>query len=471
MGNLIRKEDTSNVEVVHNKRHKIAVWYAIGLSAVAGLLFGVDIGVISGALPLLKDEFNLTPLMEGWIVGSLMGGAVFGALVASQISKVYGRRAALLISSFIFIAGVLLAVFSQSINVLIVGRILLGIGVGISSFAAPLYVSEIAPKDVRGKAISVFDVLISVGILVAFFCNWLFSYLESWRAMFAVLLVPGVLFVIGTFIVPKSPKWLAYKGRNDEALQVLKQIRATDVEAVQELKDIQENIALSGKSKGFKLFLTNTNFRRSVGLGMSLQTIQQLTGINIVLIFAPKLFELSGFKGLQVQLLSTVLLGVVKVVSTFIASHIVDKAGRKPMLYGGFLVIILGLISVSYGLFNTVPMFSLIGLVLFMIGYSFSAGPVIWTLCSEIQPLQGRDFGVGCSTLTNWGANMFVGTYFLVAMTQFGAAETFAFLAVLNISFLAFFYFFVPETKNIPLEHIEKNLMSGKTLRDLGKAA
>ncbi|MGQ1397649.1 sugar porter family MFS transporter [Acinetobacter baumannii] len=470
MENLsIESHAINNVEeVVHNKRHKIAVWYAIGLSAIAGLLFGVDIGVISGALPLLHNEFHLTALLEGWIVGSLMGGAVFGALVAGQISKLYGRRTALLISSFIFIAGVIVAILAQSVGVLIIGRILLGIGVGISSFAAPLYVSEIAPKDVRGKAISVFDVLISVGILASFFCNWLFSYLESWRAMFAILLIPGVLFLIGTIIVPKSPKWLAYKGRNQEALDVLKKIRSTDQEAFQELEDIQENIALSGKNKGLKLFLTNANFRRSVGLGMSLQTIQQLTGINIVLIFAPKLFELSGFVGLQNQLLSTVLLGVVKVVSTFIASMIVDKCGRKPMLYGGFLVIILGLGFVAYGLFNTIPMFALIGLVLFMIGYSFSAGPVIWTLCSEIQPLQGRDFGIGCSTLTNWGMNMFVGTYFLVAMTQFGAAETFAFLTVLNILFLAFFYFFVPETKNVPLEHIEKNLMNGESLKNLG---
>ncbi|TCB24236.1 MFS transporter [Acinetobacter sp. ANC 4635] len=164
----------------YKQRHKIAVWYAIGLSAIAGLLYGTDLGVISGALPLLHQEFQLTPILEGWVVGSLMGGAVLGALVAGQISKHYGRRKAILISSVIFLAGVVLVIVSPSITLLIIGRILLGIGVGISSFAAPLYVSEIAPKDTRGKAISVFDFMISFGILATFFCNWLFRKLESY---------------------------------------------------------------------------------------------------------------------------------------------------------------------------------------------------------------------------------------------------------------------------------------------------
>lgn len=301
-------EYINDSKVSGNKRHKIAVWYSIGLSAVAGLLYGTDLGVISGALPLLHKEFQLTPLLEGWIVGSLMGGAVLGALVAGQISKIYGRKNAILISSIIFLVGVLSVVFAQSINILIIGRILLGIGVGISSFAAPLYVSEIAPKETRGKAISVFDFMISFGILATFFCNWLFSYLENWRAMFAVLFIPGILLLLGTLMVPKSPRWLALQGRDQDALTVLKKIRATDQEALLELNDIHENILKSGRSKGFNLFLNNRNFRRSVGLGITLQAMGQFTGISIVLVFAPKLFELAGFVGLQNQLLSTVLL-------------------------------------------------------------------------------------------------------------------------------------------------------------------
>jgi len=459
----------NHLDSVNSYRHKIATWYAIGLSAIAGLLYGTDLGVISGALPLLNKEFNLTPLLEGWLVGSLMGGAVLGALVAGKISNYYGRKKAILISSIIFLAGVCFVVFTQSITVLFIGRVFLGIGVGISSFAAPLYVSEIAPKEVRGKAISIFDFMISFGILATFFCNWLFSYLESWRAMFAVLFVPGILLFIGTLMVPKSPRWLASKGRDQDALNVLKEIRATHQEAERELLDIHENIIKTGTHKGFKLFISNKNFRRSVGLGISLQAIGQFTGISIVLVFAPKLFEMAGFVGLQNQLLSTVLLGVVKVVSNIVAFMIIDKCGRKPMLYGGFLTIAIGLGLVAYSLFYTVPFCALIGLVLFMIGFSFSGGPVVWTLSSEIQPLQGRDFGIGCSTLTNWLLNMILGTYFLVAVSKFGAGETFTFLAILNFLFLFFFYYFVPETKNVPLEHLEKNLLDGQPLRDLGK--
>ncbi|TCB24237.1 MFS transporter [Acinetobacter sp. ANC 4635] len=287
--------------------------------------------------------------------------------------------------------------------------------------------------------------------------------------MFSILFIPGILLFFGTLAVPKSPKWLASKGRNSEALEVLKCIRETDQEAELELKDIHENIAKTGQNKGFKLFISNKNFRRSVGLGISLQAIGQFTGISIVLVFAPKLFELAGFVGLQNQLLSTVLLGVVKVISNSIAFMIIDKCGRKPMLYGGFSAIAIGLGLVSYSLFFTIPICALLGLVLFMIGFSFSGGPVVWTLSSEIQPLQGRDFGVSCSTLTNWLLNMLLGTYFLVAAEKFGAGETFAFLAVLNLSFLVFFYYFVPETKNIPLEHLERNLLDGKSLKRLGE--
>jgi SP family galactose:H+ symporter-like MFS transporter len=459
----------NHLDSVNSYRHKIATWYAIGLSAIAGLLYGTDLGVISGALPLLNKEFNLTPLLEGWLVGSLMGGAVLGAHFAGKISNYYGRKKAILISSIIFLAGVCFVVFTQSITFLFIGRVFLGIGVGISSFAAPLYVSEIAPKEVRGKAISIFDFMISFGILATFFCNWLFSYLESWRAMFAVLFVPGILLFIGTLMVPKSPRWLASKGRDQDALNVLKEIRATHQEAERELQDIHENIIKTGTHKGFKLFISNKNFRRSVGLGISLQAIGQFTGISIVLVFAPKLFEMAGFVGLQNQLLSTVLLGVVKVVSNIVAFMIIDKCGRKPMLYGGFLTIAIGLGLVAYSLFYTVPFCALIGLILFMIGFSFSGGPVVWTLSSEIQPLQGRDFGIGCSTLTNWLLNMILGTYFLVAVSKFGAGETFTFLTILNFLFLFFFYYFVPETKNVPLEHLEKNLLDGQPLRDLGK--
>lgn len=450
------------------------VWLSAILAAIAGLLFGMDIGVISGALPLIQAEFHISTVEEQWIVGSMMGGAAVGALVAGFISKTLGRKLALLIAAALFVVGTLLATLAPSVNVLIYARILLGLAVGVASFTAPLYLSEIAPERIRGTTISFYQLMVTIGILAAFISGLMFSYINSWRWMFGVLCIPSTILFLGVLIVPNSPRWLASRNRMDEAESILQSLRSTSAEVDHELAEIREAVANEQQRRPWQLLKKNGNFRRSVALGIVLQVVQQFTGMNVMMYYAPRIFELSGFHDSAAQLWSTVLVGVVNVLATFIAIGFVDRLGRKPMLYAGFFIMALGMAVVSgvlaIGPTTTFLQYSaMVALLVFIAGFAMSAGPLIWTLCSEIQPLAGRDFGISCSTVANWLANMVIGSFFLSMLGALGGVATFALLAVVNLLFIVFTVVWVPETKGVSLEHIERNLLSGKPLRHLGR--
>jgi SP family galactose:H+ symporter-like MFS transporter len=223
------------------------------------------------------------------------------------------------------------------------------------------------------------------------------------------------------------------------------------------------------------MFLRNSNFRRAIGLGIGLQIIQQLTGINVVMYYAPKIFALAGFEDVNEQMWGTVVVGITNVLATFIAIAFVDKLGRKPIMYAGFVVMGLALLTVG-ALFNMdieknpgLGYPAIGALLVFIIGFAMSAGPIIWVICSEIYPLAGRDLGVTCSTATNWISNAIVGQTFLTMLATFGGGNTFLLYGGLNALFIVFFLIFVPETKGISLEQIERNLMSGRILRKIGR--
>ncbi|OUY05991.1 sugar porter family MFS transporter [Acinetobacter populi] len=449
-------------------RQNIAVFYAILIASVAGFSFGMENGIVSGALSSLKKEFLLSSFMEGWVVGSLMVGAIIGTIISAPIATKIGRRKTLIFSALCFLISVSITIFTWNVLGLIIGRMLLGFSVGMLTFSAPLYISEIAPEKYRGRAISTFQFMISFGVFFSYFSNWSLHFFESWRLMYSALYIPGILLLIGSLIVPKSPRWLIAHGNYTEAFNILCKLGHTKTSAKNELDQIKETIASTKVNQGLQLFLNNKYFRKSVFLGVSLQTIQQLTGVNIILIFGPKIFELAGFNSDSSQLFSTLIIGLFFLLSTFMAIFLVDRLGRKPLLYIGFITIILGLAFLSIGILYLIPIVSIISIIIFIVGFGTSAGPVIWTLCSEIQPSHGREFGVSCSTLSNWAVNSLIATYFLVLNDIFGIVNILNFLVLLNIFFLLIFYFFVPETKNISLETIESNLLKGKKLRNIG---
>ncbi|WP_324768107.1 sugar porter family MFS transporter [Pokkaliibacter plantistimulans] len=448
------------------------VWFTCFLAALAGLLFGLDIGVISGALPFIARDFQIDDSMQEWIVSSMMFGATIGALTAGMMSQKLGRKYALMVGAALFVVGSLLAAAAWTPTVLIVARVILGLAVGIASFTAPLYLSEIAPERVRGSMISMYQLMITIGILAAFLSNTAFSYLQSWRWMLGVITFPALGLLLGVMVLPRSPRWLATKERFEEAQSVLRRLRGSDEEVHSEMTEIRAN--LKKGASGWELFRQSPAFRRTVALGMVLQVIQQFTGINAVMYYAPRIFDMAGFASTEAQLWSTVSVGLVNVLATFIAIGLVDRWGRKPILYTGFLVMGIGMAILGY-LLNmgtgtaSMQIFAVAMLLVFVAGFAMSAGPLIWILCSEIQPQAGRDFGITCSTVTNWATNMIIGAYFLTTLNTLGGPGTFWAFAALNVVFILFTLFYVPETRGVSLEKIEQNLMQGKPLSKLGR--
>ncbi|WP_046900147.1 sugar porter family MFS transporter [Gluconobacter oxydans] len=441
------------------------------LGAVAGLMFGLDLGVISGALKFIGLEFNVTDFGKECIVSSMMVGAAVGAVCGGRLSYLFGRKRLLLSSAVLFVLGSLLCALATSVTLLIVGRMVLGVSVGIASFTAPLYISEIAHQHYRGSLISVYQLMITVGIFVAFISDALLAYSGSWRWMLGIVAIPGVVFLLGVLLLPDSPRWLVLRGRKDEAFTVLHQLRGHEGDARAEISDIEEQLAqIEG---GYGLFKANANFRRSVFRGILLQTMQQFTGIIVVMYYAPRIFEVAGF-GDNAAMWGTAIVGLVNVLSTFIAIGFVDKWGRRPMLIAGFIIMTIGMASVGtllyFGTGNSelARYAAVIMLLAFIVGFAFSAGPLVWILCSEVQPIKGRDFGIGCSTFTNWVTNMIVGLTFLTLLNTIGNAQTFWMYAAFNAFFIYLTLKFVPETRGVSLEQIERNLMAGKPLNRIG---
>jgi SP family galactose:H+ symporter-like MFS transporter len=260
------------------------------------------------------------------------------------------------------------------------------------------------------------------------------------------------------------------KNRRADAEVVLLKLRGDKAIVDKELHDIAEQ--LKTPQRGWHLFKENRNFRRSVGLGVMLQLMQQFTGMNVVMYYAPEIFKQMGYDT-HSQLWFTAVVGLTNVLATFIAIGLVDRIGRKPILYTGFVVMALGLGIVGtmmhLGIHTKGEQYFTVGMLLvFIVGFAMSAGPLIWTLCSEVQPLKGRDFGIGCSTFTNWAANLVVGFTFLSLLQGIGNAQTFWLYGALNVVFIGLTFWLVPETKGVTLEEIETKLMAGKPLREIG---
>ncbi len=457
-------------------------------AALAGLVFGIDIGVIAQAKDFIKSDLLVDDTIISWVVGSMMGGATIGAIFSGILTKKIGRKNSLILSGICFVLGSMGCAMAWSGSSLIISRIVVGVSIGVASFTAPLYLSEVAPKSIRGTMISIYQLMITIGILSSFLINTLirnytftgaegqiadqffFTNVSSaWRAMFYVCVIPSLVFLLGTMILPKSPRWLISVGRRDEAYSILKRIRSSEQEAQEEANEIQDTVnAKTSANSGVALFVNNKNFRRTVYLGITLQLMQQLCGINVIMYFGPELIKHAGYTSEFASNLGTIAIGLTNVLATFIAIAFIEKWGRKRILMIGYIIMAVALIGVASFMYLNLSMAAIISVLVFIIAFAFSAGPIVWVLCSEIQPLSGRDFGITCSTGTNWLSNMAIAATFLPLVGALGPSLTMLIYALCCIISIVIITLYVPETKGVSLEHLEQNLMKGVKLKDLG---
>lgn len=446
--------------------------YVVGFAgALAGLLFGLDTGVISGALPFIGKYFNLNIEQSQHLVTAVLLGAILGTLSSGYISRKFGRHFAIWVSAVIFCVGAALCALSINLAMLVAMRLLVGFGIGLASFSAPLYLSEIAPKSMRGGFIALYQFMITVGILASYLSDVVFTPTGNWRWMFGMTFFPAFIMFLAVLILPKSPRWLMLRGRTEEARAVLKRVSSSLQEVEAEISEIEATLR---QTRTIREVFKMNGFFKVILLGIVLQMIQQFTGINAVIYYAPRIFSLAGFASPLEQMWVTVIVGVVNTLTTIIAIIYVDKWGRKPILYFGLVLISFSLLMLGYlfhaGVTNLVSQYLAVVLVLtFIFGFAVSLGPIVWIICAEIYPLHGRDVGITVTTATGWICNAIVSGTFLSLLTTYGAPRSFALFGLCGVISIAFIYYFVPETKGVSLEHIEQNLVAGKRCRNLGR--
>jgi len=437
------------------------------IAALGGLLFGYDTGVISGAELFFTKDFHLSPGGEELAVSGVLIGAIVGAAFAGQLADALGRRLTLIILATIFAAGAILTALAPNVTIFVIFRILIGFGIGAAAVVAPMFIAEMAPPAIRGALVSFDQLAITVGILVAYLVDLAFAAAGlGWRPMFAVAVVPSALLAIGMFFLSDTPRWLASRGRWDEAQRALARVIGP-AEAEKELHGIRTSLqkeeAIPWIVRVRELLRPGVRWALIVGVGLAV--LQQFVGINTVIYYAPTIFEIAGFKTASTAILATTVVGVVNVLSTVIAIFLVDRLGRRALLLIGAAGMMVTLAAIGF-VFAIGPSkaayFILVCVLLYIVSFAISMGPVFWLMSSEIFPNRLRGTGASLSTVANWSANLLVSITFLSLLHAAGNAVTFWIYAFLALLTLLFVWFIVPETKGKTLEQIELYWRSGR---------
>lgn len=450
--------ESSSTEQSSKNRYVYAI---AAVSALGGMLFGYDIGVISGALLFIKDDFVLSTFLQGVVVSSLLVGAATGALVGGNISDRFGRRRLLILAAIVFGLGAIGSALSPSAILLIIARFVLGLAVGAASLTVPLYIAEMAPANVRGALVSLNQLMITVGILVAYLVNLAFAASGNWRWMLGLAIVPAMVLGIGIVFLPETPRWLISQHLVDRARSVLRRTRneARVEDEIAEISAIEERERQEAQGWGE---LLQPWVRPMFVVGVGLAIIQQITGINTVIYFAPSILEATGF-GASASILGTVGVGVVNVGMTIVAIMLIDRVGRRPLLLVGLIGMILslgmlGLVNLLPSLSGVVGYAALACVTMYVASFAVSLGPIVWLMISEIYPLKVRGSAMSVATIALWLTNVVVAVTFLSMLQLLGNTFTFWMYALIGIAAWIFIYFLVPETKERSLEEIEADL-------------
>jgi sugar porter (SP) family MFS transporter len=435
------------------------VYLAAAFAALGGLLFGYDTGVISGALIFIKKEFALSTFEQELIVSIVLAGAIVGALTGGSLSDRFGRRLTLLATSIVFIVGAILCAAAMSIAALVVGRIIVGLGIGLACTTVPVYISEVAPPEARGWQVSLFQLAITIGILGAYLVDFAYAKSEAWRWMLGLAVIPGIILGVGMLFLPESPRWLAKYLHPEAARAVLVRIRGTD-NVDSEFQEIIGSLEQS-KERGRWADLLSPTVRPALVVGIGLAIFQQITGINTVIYYAPTIVLTAGISSAAGAILATAVIGLVNVIMTIVAMWLIDRVGRRPLLLVGIagMAVCLGILGAAFRMqaeTSTVAWVAVITLMAYVAFFAISLGPIFWLLIAEIYPLRIRGLAEGTAAGSNWIFNLVVSITFLSLVQAVGPSWTFWLYGVLSIAAFLFSYYMVPETKGRTLEEIEQ---------------
>jgi len=437
------------------KKNSLYLYFICLIATMGGLMFGFDVAIISGAVPFIQPYFGWNELQLGWGVSSLLVGAIVGAFGSGVLSDLYGRKKILIVVALFFAVSCIFTSLATSSVIFITARLFGGLAVGAASVLSPMYVAEVSPPRNRGMLVAIYQLAIVLGILCSYTINYgLHNTENNWRWMFATGIVPSVLFFAGLFFIPESPRWLFKAGRQEESLKVLTRIGGESLAKV-EIVEIAES--LKGSSSTVSLGeLFKPSARKVMIVGFLLAVFVQISGINTIVDYAPKILLAAGVE-INNALLQTSLVGLINFIFTFVAILFIDKIGRRSLYLIGStgMVITLIMLAISFYL-KMQGIFTLICILLFIAFFASCIGPVFWTLVSEIFPNRIRGKALAFASFTQWIFNFLVVLLFPHFLASVGGAKTFLFLAIMSLFQLLFTYFYVPETKGKSLEEIEQ---------------
>jgi sugar porter (SP) family MFS transporter len=427
------------------------------IAGLGGILYGYDMGIIAAALVFVRDSFRLSTQVEEVVVSIVLIGVMLGAFVGGSIADRIGRRAALAWGGIISILGSVLAPLSPNVATLIVARALLGVAIGFTCVTVSVYVSELAPPQLRGTLISLYQFALTLGIVMADSVGYWLAGRHAWRLMFGIGAVPAAVFLVLILSLPESPRWLFAQNRFADAQSVLKTYtNPVGVELL--LDDIRA--ALQTNLEGRWKALWGPVARHSLFIAAGFTVLQQATGINTIIYYGPEIFALAGTTSNKNAILATLIVAATNMLATIIALVLVDRVGRKPLLYSGVGGMTVSLFLLSYAFHDPARFGSSLGtvatvcLVVYIAFFAFSLGPIAWVLVSEVFPLRVRARGVAAATLGSCASNFLVSLTFLSLIKAAGNALTFAIYGVFCVITLLFVRFVVPETKGRELESI-----------------
>ena len=446
----------------------VYVFFISLVAAFGGLLFGFDIAIFSGTIPFIQPFYHLNELQLGWTGSSLYIGCIIGTFLTGYFTDKFGRKYPLMLAALIFAISCSFMGWSNSYSTLVIWRIIAGIGVGAASMLSPLYIAEVSPANIRGRMVSINQLTIVIGILLAYLSNYLLADIENnWRWMFTSGSIPSLLFLICVFFVPESPRWLIVKGFETKGRQILTKL--TSVEAAEaEIKEIKETIAGEEKGKFSDLFKKGVRF--IVLLGVVIAVFQQISGANAVFFYAPIILEKAGMD-VKSQLFQQILVGITNLVFTLLAMRLVDNLGRKKLMLGGSFLMAVWLLFIGllyhFQIFSGFWLMSL--MLLFIATYATSLAPVTWVLISEIFPSKVRGKAMSLATGMLWVACFALTFIFPILFGSnnrpglLSPLQSFLLFAGINLLYFIILLKTIPETKGKTLEEIEKEIIKKRS--------